>query len=185
MSSPNNQHVSRYGVGKWSRNKESCFCKVKWKKQLNAIYHEIQQKPCSFEYCNVFCPENRVSSQWPANFSPQGTFDDGLPDIVMTPFNHTICLWVVRGDADMVDSISVCKNIECLYIWSSIVSDQLGDGSPATKDVLENKWCDRGRILRAKHAPFGICSKSTLGLNDEMIPAEVGHYHDVNVYFAE
>ena len=85
----------------------------------------------------------------------------------------------------MLDFISVCENVECLYIRSSIVSDKLGDGSPMTKDVLKNEQCDCSCILEVKHVPFEIHSKSALGLNNEMIPAGAEQYHGVNVYFAE
>ena len=41
MSLPNNQYISGYRARKWSGNEESSFCKVKWKKQLDTMYHEI------------------------------------------------------------------------------------------------------------------------------------------------
>jgi hypothetical protein len=40
-----------------------------------------------------------------------GTFDDGLPHLVMTPFDHTISLRIIGGDTDMVDTVSACENV--------------------------------------------------------------------------
>ena len=50
----------------------------------------------------------------PVRLSSGGTFDDGLPDIKMMLFNHTIFLRVVVGDTEVLDPVLVSKNIQGL-----------------------------------------------------------------------
>ena len=60
---------------------------------LSIVTHSIQK--------------NRVSCCWPINLSFQDTFDNGLQDIEVMPFGHAICLRIVRGDSDMLDTMLI------------------------------------------------------------------------------
>ena len=75
------------------------------------MYHEVQQESSGFGGHNTFSPEHRVSCHWPANPSSQGTFDDGLLDIIVMLFDHPIHLGVIWRDLDMADAIPACEHI--------------------------------------------------------------------------
>ena len=73
--------------------------------------HEIGRQTGGPEHSNALSLKYRVSNSMLARLPPGGTFDDGLLDIKITPFNHTICLRVVGGDTDVLDLVPVSKNI--------------------------------------------------------------------------
>ena len=90
--SPSNQSGWREQFGIWRGHKKCHFNKVKWKQGLNTMDHKIWGQTGRPKHSNMFGPKERVSSSMPAGLPPRGTFDDGLPDIEMTPFNYAVRL---------------------------------------------------------------------------------------------
>ena len=74
-------------------------------------------------------PKYQVSKGVPARLPPMGTFDDGLPDIIMMLFDHAISLRIVGGDADMADTISVCEDV-CAWTKAGPLSVTISERGP-------------------------------------------------------
>ena len=70
------------------------------------------------------------------------------------PLNHTIILGVIGGDSYMPNIVSVGKDIESLNKGWAIVSDNLGQSAPMTKNIFKNKGSKGGGVLGTQHLPL-------------------------------
>ena len=121
----------------------------------------------------------------PVELPPQGAFDDGLPDIKVTPLDHTVSLGVIGGDAYMSNIVLVGKDIESLNKGWAIVSDNLGQGTAKTENIFKNKGSEGGGILGTQHPPLGISGQCTVSLNNIPITGRPRHDHRVYVDLAK
>ena len=84
--SPGDQCRRGHRVGIWGRNEERSLGEIERKERFDAVNHKIGREAGRPEYGHSLGPKDRVSCDVPARLPPLGSFNDGLPDIVMTPF---------------------------------------------------------------------------------------------------
>jgi hypothetical protein len=78
------------------------------------------------------------------------TIDDlvhHLSKVPVLPFNRTIRLEIVTRDANMGDTILCFEPIEGSDIESTIISDELSDGTISAEDILEDEVHDIRQLV--------------------------------------
>ena len=103
----------------------------------------------------------------------------------MTTLDDAVSLRIVRGNLDVVDAIAFGEELKTGKYRRPIVRDDLLDGSPSTKDVLENEVTNRLTRLAIEHSEFWVRREGATSVDDELETTRLRHVHNVNVAFAE
>jgi len=89
---------------------------------MNTVCCEVWGAPKCSGGGNAFRPEGGIEALQPfCNFAIYNLVYD-LPKIPVLSFNWSICLRIVAGDADVVDSVLSAEVINGGDVWCSVVS---------------------------------------------------------------
>ena len=113
------------------------------------------------------------------------SLNEGLANGSVLLFDDAIRAGVVRGDADVVDTIPVREPVQCSDVGRTVVSDDLFDGTPAAQYLLEKKHTQGAAVLHAQGVPLRPSSEGAAGLSDISEATNVRHQHGVDIYLTE
>src|SRR6266481_493150 len=88
---------------------------------------------------NVVSPKHDWCHQNPFGMVIVASLHEGLADVKMFPLYKAICLRVVRGNLDVMNTIFLGEVTHGSNKSRSIVHDNFGDAAPSAKNLLKNE----------------------------------------------
>jgi len=130
-------------------------------------------------------PEDVWCASWPLQSVAFASLDEGLDDGAVLPLNDAVCVRVVSRNADVSDTVPICKPVKGGDVRCAVVGDDFFDGSPPTQDFLKEKHTKSAACLSAESMPLRPGGEGAASLGDVTEAASRGHKGGVDVELAK
>jgi hypothetical protein len=128
--------VSQWHYGSGQQLEVGGFGYVKREYGVSSCDGQIWWASHMFMRNDSICPKYWVYSQRPSLLVTIDDFEQSLADIKMRVLYSTMCSRVVSADPYMIDMIALWEVLHCFEESWTIVSNNLTERSPLTKDIL-------------------------------------------------